>query len=111
MGKVPLVKWHWRYVYVNSSHAILPRELNMVYDEAGGEKTSGILLHTKFLNTVVDKSAEEKQRREHFNNSELYEDYYAALIENPDLWCEYSTRLTGWRQLEAMGLISRGNWI
>ncbi|MEL6647161.1 MAG: glycosyltransferase family 2 protein [Pseudomonadota bacterium] len=111
MGKVPLVKWHWRYVYVNSSHAILPRELNMVYDEAGGEKTSGILLHTKFLNTVVEKSAEEKERREHFNNSELYEDYYDALIENPDLWCEYSTRLTGWRQLEAMGLMSRGNWI
>ncbi|MEL7282504.1 MAG: glycosyltransferase family 2 protein [Pseudomonadota bacterium] len=111
MGKVPLVKWHWRYAYVNSSHAILPRELNMVYDEAGGEKTSGILLHTKFLNTVVDKSAEEKERREHFNNSELYEDYYDALIENPDLWCEYSTRLTGWRQLEAMGLMSRGNWI
>ncbi|MEO0773125.1 MAG: glycosyltransferase family 2 protein [Pseudomonadota bacterium] len=111
MGKVPLVKWHWRYAYVNSSHAILPRELNHVYDEEGGEKTSGILLHTKFLNTVVDKSAEEKTRREHFNNSALYDDYYDALIENPDLWCEHSTRITGWRQLEAMGLMSRGNWI
>lgn len=111
MGKVPLVKWHWRYVYVNSSHAILPRELNHVYDEDGGEKTSGILLHTKFLNTVVEKSAEEKARREHFNNSELYDGYYDALIDNPDLWCEHSTRITGWRQLEAMGLMSRGNWI
>ncbi len=111
MGKVPLVKWHWRYAYVNSSHAILPRELNHVYDEDGGEKTSGILLHTKFLNTVVEKSAEEKARREHFNNSDLYEDYYDALIDNPDLWCEHSTRITGWRQLESMGLMSRGNWI
>ena len=111
MGKVPLVKWHWRYVYVNSSHALLPRELNHVYDEMGGEKTSGILLHTKFLNTVVEKSAEEKERQQHFQNSALYEDYYDALLNNPDLWCEHSTRITGWRQLEAMGLMSRGNWI
>ncbi|MEL7014188.1 MAG: glycosyltransferase family 2 protein [Pseudomonadota bacterium] len=111
MGKVPLVKWHWRYVYVNSSHAILPRELNHVYDEMGGEKTSGILLHTKFLNTVVEKSAEEKERQQHFQNSALYEDYYDALLDNPDLWCEHSTRIAGWRQLEAMGLMSRGNWI
>jgi len=111
MGKVPLIKWHWRYVYVNSSHAALPRALNRVYDEAGGEETSGILLHTKFLPTIVEKSAEEKQRREHFANSALYDAYYDALTENPDLWCAHSTRLTGWRQLEAMGLMSRGNWI
>ncbi len=111
MGKVPLVKWHWRYVYVNSSHALLPRELNQVYDEDGGEKTSGILLHTKFLNTVVEKSREEKDRKEHFANSDLYNAYYDALIDNPDLWCDHSIRLTSWRQLEAMGLMSRGNWI
>ncbi len=111
MGKIPLVKWHWRYVYVNSSHALLPRELNHVYDETGGEKTSGVLLHTKFLNTVVEKSAEEKERRQHFANSELYDAYYDALIDNPDLWCEHSSRLISWRQLEAMGLMSRGNWI
>jgi glycosyltransferase involved in cell wall biosynthesis len=111
MGKVPLVKWHWRYVYVNSSHALLPRELNVVYDEVGGEETSGILLHTKFLNTIVEKSIEEKDRREHFANSDLYDDYYDALIDNPDLWCDHSTKLISWRQLEAMGLMSRGNWI
>lgn len=111
MGKVPLVKWHWRYVYVNSSHALLPRRLNRVYDEQGGEETSGVLLHTKFLPTIVEKSAEEKERREHFANSALYDAYYDAIIENPDLWCERSTRLTSWRQLEAMGLMSRGGWV
>jgi len=110
MQKLPLVKWHWRYVYVNSAHAALPRRLNRVYDEDGGELTSGVLLHTKFLNTVVEKSAEEKQRREHFANSRLYDTYYDALMCDPDLWCEASTRLTGWRQLEAMGLMSRGGW-
>lgn len=111
MGKVPLVKWHWRYVYVNSAHALLPRWLNRVYDEDGGEETSGIILHTKFLHTIVEKSAEEKGRREHFANSDLYDAYYDALLTNPELWCERSTKLISWRQLEAMGLMSRGNWV
>jgi hypothetical protein len=110
MQKIPLVKWHWRYVYVNSAHALLPRRLNRVYDETGGEMTSGVLLHSKFLHTIVEKSAEEKHRREHFANSRLYDSYYDALTRDPDLWCRGSTRLTGWRQLEAMGLMSRGGW-
>lgn len=111
MGKTPFVKWHWRYAYVSSAHSLLPRRLNHVYDEAGGERTSGILLHTKFLPVVTAKSAEEKERREHFENSALYESYYDSLIAGPDLWCPASTRLTGWRQLEAMGLMSRGGWV
>ncbi|WP_412506588.1 glycosyltransferase family 2 protein [Roseovarius sp. SYSU LYC5161] len=111
MGKTPLVKWNRRYAYVSSAHSLLPRRLNHVYDEQGGEMTSGILLHTKFLPNVVEKSAEEKHRREHFANSRLYDSYYDSLTDSPDLWCEHSTRLIGWRQLEAMGLMSKGNWI
>ncbi|MDZ7710055.1 MAG: glycosyltransferase family 2 protein [Roseovarius sp.] len=111
MGKVPLVKWHWRYAYVSSTHNLLPRRLNHVYDGDGGELTSGVLLHSKFLATVVDRSAEEKHRQEHFANSALYDAYYDALTADPDLWCARSTRLTGWRQLEALGLMSRGGWI
>ena len=111
MNKVPLVKWNRRYVYINSAHAALPRRLNEVYDDQGGEETSGLLLHTKFLHVIVEKSAEEKRRREHFANSALFDAYYDALSKSPDLWCECSTRLTSWRQLEALGLMSRGNWI
>lgn len=111
MNKVPLVKWHWRYAYVNSTHALLPRHLNRVYDDQGGELISGVLLHTKFLPEIIAKSVEEKARREHFANSRLYDAYYDALAADPDLWCEHSSRLTGWRQLEAMGLMSRGNWV
>lgn len=111
MNKVPLVKWHWRYAYVNSTHALLPRHLNRVYDDQGGEMISGVLLHTKFLPEIIAKSVEEKARREHFANSRLYDAYYDALAADPDLWCEHSSRLTGWRQLEAMGLMSRGNWV
>jgi len=111
MGKMPLVKWHWRYAYVSSTHSLLPRRLNHVYATDGGELTSGVLLHSKFLASVVDRSTEEKHRQEHFANSALYEGYYDALAADPDLWCARSTRLTGWRQLEALGLMSRGGWI
>ncbi len=111
MGKTPLVKWNRRYAYVSSTHSLLPKRLNHVYDDQGGEKISGILLHTKFLPFVIEKSQEEKKRGEHFANSALYERYYEELTDNPDLWCDSSTQLVNWRQLEAMGLMSKGNWI
>ncbi len=44
LNKVPLVKWNRRYAYVSSTHMLLPRGLNLVYDEWGGEKASGVLL-------------------------------------------------------------------
>ena len=111
LTKVPLVRWNRRYAYVNSTHAILPPRLNRIYDTRGGELTSGLLLHTKFLPLAVDKAREEKQRGEHFANSSLYDDYYDRLSQSPDLWSPASTRLGSWRQLEALGLISRGGWI
>ena len=111
MSKTPLVKWNRRYVYVSSTHSLLPRRLNHVYDDQGGELTSGILLHSKFLPQVLERSKEEKGRKEHFANSALYDRYYDDLSENPDLWCERSTKLISWRQLEAMGLMSKGNWL
>lgn len=111
MGKVPLVKWNRRFAYVSSTHSILPRRLNHVYDENGGEKLCGVLLHTKFLPIITKKSAEEKQRGEHFANSDLYQAYYDGLIDNPDLWCANSSRYRGWRHLEALGLMSRGLWL
>ncbi|RKT32242.1 glycosyl transferase family 2 [Roseovarius halotolerans] len=111
LSKTPLVKWNRRFAYVSSTHSLLPRRLNRVYCEEGGEILSGVLLHSKFLDVVVEKSAEEKERREHFANSDLYESYYDGLIANPDFWCEGSTKFVSWRQLEAMGLMSRGGWV
>lgn len=111
LNKTPLVKWDRRYAYVTSTHALLPRHLNRVYDTQGGESASGILLHSKFLPEAVEKSHEEKARREHFSNSTLYDGYYDRVGGDPDLWCAASSRYTGWRQLEAMGLMSRGGWV
>ncbi|KPQ06965.1 MAG: Glycosyl transferase family 2 [Rhodobacteraceae bacterium HLUCCA12] len=110
LSKIPLVKWNRRYVYLNSTHSMLPRRLNHVYDTMGGELLSGILLHTKFLHTIGEKSAEEKERRQHFGEPGAFDHYYDALIAAPDLWCTASTRYLGWRQLEAEGLMSRSDW-
>ncbi len=111
LNKTPLVRWHWRYAYVNSTHALLPPHLNQVYDTAGGELTSGILLHTKFLPGITARSAEEKLRGEHFADGTQYAAYYDRLTADPVLHTPASTRYTGWRQLEALGLMSRGGWI
>lgn len=110
LNKIPLVRWHRRYVYVSSTHMLLPRGLNLAYDEWGGEKTSGCLLHAKFLHTVTTKADEEMQRRQHFAASAEYAAYRDGLKAQPDLWCKWSEKYINWRQLEILGLMSKGNW-
>jgi hypothetical protein len=110
LNKVPLVKWHRDYAYASSTHTVLPRGLNQVYDEWGGEKASGILLHAKFLDTFAVKADEEMTRRQHYANSHEYRAYKAGLSSQPDLWCKWSEKYINWRQLEILGLMSKGNW-
>lgn len=110
LNKVPLVKWDRSYTYVSSTHMLLPRGLNLVYDEWGGEKASGCLLHAKFLDTFAAKSREELKRKQHFASSQEYLAYYSKIRENPDLWCKWSEKYINWRQLEILGLMSKGNW-
>lgn len=110
LNKIPLVKWDARYTWVSSTHSLLPRGLNRVYDEWGGEKMSGCLLHAKFLDLFIEKSQEEIGRRQHFGNSYEYRAYIDRIASHPDLWCRWSERYEGWRQLERLGLMSTGNW-
>ena len=110
LNKIPLVKWHRSYAYVSSTHMLLPRGLNLVYDQWGGEKASGLLLHAKFLDIFVEKSVEELKRNQHFANSHEYKTYLTGMEDSPDIWCEASEKLVNWRQLEILGLMSKGNW-
>lgn len=110
LNKIPLVKWDRRYTYVSSTHMLLPRGLNLVYDKLGGEKTSGCLLHAKFLSTLPEKTAEERKRKEHYASGREYKAYDEGLDEDPDLWCQWSEKYINWRQLEILGLMSKGNW-
>lgn len=110
LNKIPLVHWHRSFAYLSSTHMLLPRSLNLVYDARGGEKASGGLLHAKFLSTFADKSAEELDRGQHYSDSHEYKAYHAGLTGDVDLWTPYSQEFRDWRQLEEIGLISRGNW-
>ncbi len=110
LNKVPLVKWDRKYVYVSSTHMLLPRGLNQVYDEWGGEKASGVLLHAKFIDTFGAKAAEELERGEHYAGSVEYRAYAERVKQNPQLWCKWSEKYINWRQLEILGLMSKGNW-
>ncbi|SHL09847.1 Glycosyl transferase family 2 [Roseovarius marisflavi] len=110
LNKTPLVKWDRRYAYESSTHMLLPRGLNLTYDEWGGEKASGILLHAKFLDTFTAKAAEELTRRQHYSASVEYKAYARTVQENPELWCKWSEKYINWRQLEILGLMSKGNW-
>ena len=110
LNKTPLVRWDRRYVYNSSTHALLPRGLNLTFDHQGGEKASGVLLHAKFLHTFSEKAAEELHRKQHYASSQEYLAYAEAETGTTDFWCKWSERYINWRQLEILGLMSKGNW-
>ncbi len=110
LNKIPLIKWDKSFCFASSTHMLLPRGLNLVYDEWGGEKTSGILLHAKFIDTFTAKAAEELERRQHYANSAEYRAYHEGLHTDLDFWTKWSERYINWRQLEILGLMSKGNW-
>ncbi len=110
LNKVPLVRWDRRYAFASSTHSLLPRGLNVVYDQNGGEKASGCLLHAKFLDGFAEKAAEELVRKQHYASSQEYKAYNEGPDAQPDFWCKWSERYINWRQLEMLGLMSKGNW-
>lgn len=109
LHKTPLIRWRRPYVYLSSTHVALPPGLNRGFD-VRLDRPTGVLLHTKFLPEILDKSAEDKRRKEHFTHAERYGAYYDAVIADPDLWSPDSCRYAGPAQLEALGLMRRGRW-
>ena len=107
LNKIPLVKWSRGNVFVGSTHSILPRRLNIVYDRKGGQNICGCLMHTKFLNTFSNKVEEELKRKEHYAASREYKEYAST---SEEMWTRHSVRYKNWKQLEELGLMSRGNW-
>ena len=106
LNKLPLIRWHWRYVYVNSTHSLLPRSLNMAYDGPNGTSPSGVLLHTKFQPHVIEKSIEDRERQQHFHDPAKYANYYERIQSAPTLWNEQSVKYESWRQLVELGLLN-----
>lgn len=108
LNKIPLVKWQRGNVFVSSTHTLLPRGLNKTFEDWGGEKICGVLMHAKFLPDLKNKAASELQRRQHYAGSREYLAYGAS--EKTFLSHSHSTRFEGWKQLEDEGLISLGGW-
>ncbi len=110
LNKILLMRWSRRYAYVNSCHSALPRRLNAVYDGPAGDTPSGVLLHTKFLPDIIEKSKTEKLRRQHFHDPNQFAAYYDQILNQPDMWTPQSVRYTGWSQLLELGLMRDGGW-
>ncbi|TNJ45599.1 glycosyltransferase family 2 protein [Phaeobacter sp. B1627] len=110
LNKIPLIRWHWRYSYTNATHAVLPRDLNALYDGPCGVLPSGVLLHTKFLPETIAQAPRQQQRAEHFHRPDLFDDYYALLGRGPDLWHPAAVRYRGPEQLAELGLCCPVEW-
>lgn len=110
LNKIPLVKWRRGYVYHAGAHDLLPRKLHNTYARDGGSRTTGVLLHAKFMDVLTEKVAEEMERRQHYANSAEYE-RYARQGDDVRLWTKQSTRYRDWRQLVDLGLMGRGGWV
>lgn len=92
LNKLPLIKWDRRYAFVNSVHSALPVRLNHVLGPHDPNAPLAVLLHDKFAPSIVEKSAEELQRRQHFQNPDLYQEYHSHLAQSPSLWFEGAVR-------------------
>jgi hypothetical protein len=108
LNKVPLIKWQKHYAYVESMHMALPRRLNHVF---ACSKTSGALLHFKFISQLVDKVKDEELAQQHWDNSSEYKKYGEAiktrtLLHEPSV----SVRYENWRTLARFGLVNLGEW-
>lgn len=110
LNKIPLVRWHRNYVFVNSTHNALPAKLNQTYDTGGDEKPTGVLLHTKLLPDAAERARIEKLRGEHFARADVYGDYYDQMTNGPDFWHPDAQKYEGWQQLMSLKLMFGGGW-
>jgi hypothetical protein len=70
--------WDRSYAYASSTHMLLPRGLNQVYDD-GAEKSPRVSCCTpSFLIPSRAKAEEEMERKQHYANSHEYRAYRAG---------------------------------
>ena len=99
ISKIPLVKWRADRRFLLSAHALTPTPL---------AKTTGALLHFKFLSDFAQRVEKEVARGEHFGGAVEYRAYAEILARDGDLvfWNARSRRWTGADDLVALGLMA-----
>lgn len=108
LNKVPLIKWKRHFVYTLSTHVARPNYLNNV---CGLNHTTGALLHFKFISDLQEKVAEEKEAKQHWDDSFEYRKYDEIIGSRTLLYDEkVSRKYEGWHTLAELGLIHMGEW-
>jgi len=110
LNKIPLVKWKWVYSYISSMHCLLPKRLNLIHARDHLLPT-GCLLHFKFLATLEMKAKEEMKRKEHYDGSIEYKQYYQFIEKHKDeLYYSGSVKFENSTQLIQLELMQPGQW-
>lgn len=110
LNKLPLIRWHWRHAYVNSTHSMLPPRLSDLYDGPGDTRLSGALLHSKFLPDILTRAETELSRGQHFADPTAYKAYWRRILTAPSLWHPDAHRFADWQQLVDLGVMGTGDW-
>lgn len=87
---------------------VIPRPLNNAFYKS---KTSGALLHFKFISQLINKVEEEAVAQQHWNNSLEYKKYGNAIKKRTILYDPtVSTLFEDWQSLARYGLLNLGEW-
>jgi glycosyltransferase involved in cell wall biosynthesis len=101
LEKVPLRKWHRRRSRYFSAHHV---------DKIKLSRTTGVLLHFKYLQDFHEKVVRANERKQYFDGASEYA-RYAAIIGNDRSWSlanEHSVRYRSSEQLVDLGFMRRG---
>ena len=108
LHKIPLVKWKKHYAYISSTHVAIPRFLN---ENNNPKLTTGVLLHFKFIDNIIEKITVELVAEQHWDDSYEYKQYNKVLREKKPLYNkDISIKYKDWHTLEDLGLLNRGKW-
>jgi len=111
LNKTPLVRWNDKVKYINSTHCMLPWQLNDPHGSV--PMPTGALLHFKLTSDFAKKAEIEVQRAQHWDNAIEYRTYLDWIRSNRDfaLVSSMSKKYTSSHSLEEAGLITRGCWV
>lgn len=110
LNKTPLIFWQRHYAYVSSMHMTSMIKLNRPHKPSHISPT-GCILHFKFLSSLVEKIAEEVDRKQHYGNSVEYRMYGNALEAGQEIYIsDISEKYRDSKQLMELGLMTGGQW-
>lgn len=109
LNKTPLVLWQPHYAFLKCAHELWPTSVNGGAPVAG--VPHGVLLHFKFLSDLTEKLVAEAVRQQHTSEYDAYSQNGSLPDDGPDFMGPRSRTYTGWRSLDAAGLLDGADWM